>query len=146
MIHRRLDAYRAVLESYSKELLPLIDWEETEEHNVRVTNETAVFYRYFDATRHAEFLYACVQETVERDLPEEVDFLKKRDRFQRSVQRIVELPARVEEQLFTFLDQGDGVLAKRRRRREFAELLDSEVEEIQALYAEIFDDGEGVGT
>ncbi len=144
VIHRRLDAYRAVLESYSAALLPLIEWEETEGHNVRVTNETAVFYRYLDATRHAEFLYSCVQETVERDLPEEVDFLKKRDRFQRSVQGIVELPARVEDQLFTFLHQNAGVLAKRRRRREFAELRDSEVEEIQELYAEIFNAGGGV--
>ena len=118
--------------------MPLIEWEETGGHNVRVTSETAAFYRYFDATRHAEFLYSCVQETVERDLPEEIDFLKKRDRFRRSVQEIVEFPSRVEDQLFAFLSQNAGVLAQRRRRREFAELRDSEVEEIQELYAEIF--------
>ena len=138
VIHRRLEAYRAVLQSYSEPLLPLIEWEETEGHNVRVTSETTAFYRYFDATRHAEFLYSCVQETVERDLPEEIDFLKNRDRFRRSVQEIVEFPARLEDQLFAFLSQNAGVLAKRRRRREFAELRDSEVEEIQELYAEIF--------
>lgn len=144
VIHRRLHAYRGVLESYSKPLLPLIEWEETEEHDVRVTNETASFYRYFDATRHAEFLYSCVKETVERDLPEEVDFLKKRDQFRRSVQEIVELPARVEDQLFTFLTQNAGALAKRRRRREFAKLHDSEVEEIEELYGEIFEAPEGI--
>jgi hypothetical protein len=33
---------------------------------------------YFDATAHAEFLYACVEQTVERDLPEEVRFLRAR--------------------------------------------------------------------
>jgi hypothetical protein len=139
VIHRRLAEYRDVLESYSKPLLPLIEWEETEDHNIRVTNETAAFYRYFDATRHAEFLYSCVEEAVNKDLPEEVDFLKKRDLFRRAVGEIVELPARLEDQLFTFLYQNDGKLSNRRRTREFEALRDGEVEELEELYGSIFD-------
>ena len=30
----------------------------------------------FDATRHAEFLYQCVERTVGTDLPSEVDYLE----------------------------------------------------------------------
>ena len=70
-IQERIDDYRGVLESYSRRLLPLIEWEPTPEFNVRVLNDTGDFYRYFDATPHAEFLYACVQKTIEEDLPAE---------------------------------------------------------------------------
>lgn len=139
VIHRRLAEYRDVLESLSKPLLPLIEWEETEDHNIRVTNETAAFYRYFDATRHAEFLYSCVEEAVKKDLPEEVEFLKNRDLFRRSVGKIVELPPRLEDQLFTFLHQNAGKLSTKRRTREFEALRDQEVEEIEELYSRVFE-------
>lgn len=36
----RISDYREVLESYSKPLLAFIEWEETESHNVQVTNRT----------------------------------------------------------------------------------------------------------
>jgi hypothetical protein len=49
--------------------LPLIEWRPNEKVNVDVLNDTSDYYRFFDATRHAEALYDCVQETIERDLP-----------------------------------------------------------------------------
>jgi hypothetical protein len=72
VILRRIGEYRRVPESYSKPLLDLIDWPPTLDGNVEVLNETADFYRYFDATLHAEFLFECVDETIKRDLPNEV--------------------------------------------------------------------------
>lgn len=35
----------------------------------------ADYYRFFDATPHAEFLYECVRKTIEKDLPREAEFL-----------------------------------------------------------------------
>ena len=70
-----------VLESYSGRLLPLIEWEPTENFNVRVLNDTGDFYRFFDATPHAEFLYAWVRKTIEEDLPDETNFLRRYDAF-----------------------------------------------------------------
>ena len=52
-----------------------IEWRPTADHNVDVLNDTADLYRYFDCTGAAEFLYACVQRTVEHDLPQEIDYL-----------------------------------------------------------------------
>ncbi|MGK6317594.1 hypothetical protein ACMGE0_32080 [Neorhizobium sp. DT-125] len=49
----RIDDHRHVLESYSRRLLPLIRWRPADRRNVEVLNETADFYRYFDATPHA---------------------------------------------------------------------------------------------
>lgn len=73
----RIEEYRRVLESYSSRLLLVVPWEPTVRGNVRVTADTADFYRFFDATPHAEFLYACVQQTIEQDLPNEAGFLRR---------------------------------------------------------------------
>src|SRR3546814_2184566 len=54
VILRRIDAYKSTLTSYSGPLLPFIEWEPTPEGNVRVLNDTADFYRFFDATARSE--------------------------------------------------------------------------------------------
>ena len=74
----KIDEYRDVLETYSKRLLPCIRWVPTREGNVLVQNDTADFYRFFDATPLAEFLYSCVKQTIEIDLPDETQFLESR--------------------------------------------------------------------
>ncbi len=137
-ILRRLDEYRAVLESYSAALLPLIEWRATPDNNVEVLNDTADYYRYFDATAHAEFLYSCVEQTVEHDLPEEVQFLERFDRFSAAVKEIVEMPDRDIERLRGFLAQNDGRLSKRAREQEFQALNDEEVTRVEALYNQLF--------
>ena len=113
----RIDDYRQVLESYSRRLLPLIEWEPTPEFNVRVLNDTGDFYRYFDATPHAEFLYACVQKTIEEDLPAETRFLQRYDDFRRQVEAFLDMPERLIDLLFRFLSQNDGRLSQRARAR-----------------------------
>lgn len=135
---RGIEEYRRVLESYSRPLLSLIEWRATESGNVEVLNETADFYRFFDATAHAEFLYRCVAETVSYDLPREVEYLQSYDEFSRRVQEVVDMPDSTVELLVRFLQQGAGTLSKRARTREFKELTDSEVNHVEQLYAECF--------
>ncbi len=138
----RIDAYRNVLEGYSKRLLPLIRWEPTKDNNVQVQNETADYYRYFDATSHAEFLYACVKQTIEEDLPRETDFLRRYDRFRDGVQTIADMPDAMIDLLFRFLNQNGGKLSKRGREGEFGKMTDPEVEAAEDAYATAFDKAE----
>jgi len=137
-ILRQLAEYRKVLESYSKPLLSYIEWRPTDGGNVEVSNDTADYYRYFDATAHAEFLYRRVEETVMTDLPEEVAYLEAYDRFCREVQGVVDMPGRTIDRLQRFLRQGDGRLSKRARIREFKTLTDEEVAKFEALFQECF--------
>ena len=137
-ILRDIHTYRSVLESYSQPLLPCIVWEPTDRGNVNVLNDTVRYYRYFDATAHAHFLYQCVATTVERDLPDEVAYLEGYDRFAAAVQDIVDLPARTLELLHAFLRQNNGRLSKRAREDEFKAFEPHEVEAIERLYAECF--------
>ena len=137
-ILERIDEYRRILEDYSLRLLPLIDWEPTENGNVRVLNETGDFYRFFDATPHAEFLYGCVQKTIEEDLPNETDFLRRYDMFRGRVATIVDMPDRIIDLLFRLLQQNGGRLSKRAREREFEALTDTETDQIERMYREVF--------
>jgi len=139
-ILERVDAYRHVLESYSQRVLPCIEWEPTEDMNVTVLNDTADFYRYFDATKHAEFLFECVQKTIEVDLPEEAAYLRKYDEFKGRVEEIVDMPASTVDLLFSFLKQNNGRLSKRAREKEFAPFVDEEVVRVEAIYQSIFDE------
>ena len=133
---REIAAYKAVLESYSRPLLPHIDWEPTPDGNVRVLNDTAPWYRYFDATAHAEFLYHCVESTVRVDLPYEVAFLSAYDRFVGGIADFVDMPARTISLLYKFLVQGAGTLSRRAKATEFARLTDAEIVRVEALFAE----------
>lgn len=136
---RRIAEYRGVLDSYSGQVLPLIEWRPTERGNIEVLNDTGDYYRFFDATSHAEFLYACVEETVIRDLPHEVAYLEGFDEFSRRVQdEIADMPERKINLLSRFLEQNGGSLSKPARTREFEQLSDEEVEYIEDLYARCF--------
>jgi hypothetical protein len=137
-ILRDIDSYRTVLESYSAPLLPFIDWRSTASGNVEVLNETALFYRYFDATAHAAFLYKCVEQTVVHDLPEEVQFLQSFDIFAQGIQQLVDMPMAQVEMLHKFLEQSDGRLSQRARTKEFAALTEDEIARIEALYEGAF--------
>ncbi|KAK0351658.1 hypothetical protein LTR94_024105, partial [Friedmanniomyces endolithicus] len=137
-ILRHIDTYRAVLESYSRPLLPVIEWRRTARGNVEVLNETASYYRFFDATAHAAFLYDCVEQTIEVDMPAEVAFLEGFDRFTLGIQEMVDMPADQVELLHKFLQQNDGRLSQRARTREFAALTADEVLEVEQIYRESF--------
>jgi hypothetical protein len=134
----RIGDYRDTLQSYSSRVLPLIQWKQTASHNVHVLNDTVDFYRYFDATPHAQFLYECVERTVTVDLPAETSFLKSYDDFRRDIFEIVDMPERTVSLLFQFLHQNNGILSKRAKEHEFSALTPEEMQRIESAYANHF--------
>ncbi len=137
-ILENINAYRAVLEDYSKRLLPVIEWDATREGNVNVKGDSGDFYRFFDATLHAEFLYECVRKTIDEDLPRETDFLARYDRFRGVVETFIDMPERSFDLLFRFLHQNGGEMSRRGREREFSRLTEAEVRSLEEAYSEIF--------
>lgn len=141
----RIGTYRKALLNHSAPLMPFIDWRPTPDRNLAVTNKTADLYRYLDCTEAAEFLYTCVQRTVEQDLPREIDYLQRHDEALRRIMATVEMPDRLAEDLIILIRQNNGKLALRRRKRTFAALTDVEVTAIENIVQEEFEgflDGE----
>lgn len=137
-ILERIDDYRDVLEGHARRLLPAIEWEPAADGNVSVLNDTGDFYRFFDATPHAEFLYACVRKTIEEDLPNETAFLRRYDEFRTRLDTIVDMPDRAINLLFRFLHQNRGKLSERARGHEFKALTEAELHQIERIYDEVF--------
>jgi hypothetical protein len=135
----RIDDYRTTLQAHSGSLMSFIDWRPTPDRNVEVLNDTADLYRYFDCTQAAVFLYACVQRTVEVDLPREIDYLRRHEEALRRIMDTVEMPDRLAENLIMFIRQNGGTLSKNRRENEFAALKDDEVRQLEEMVRQAFE-------
>jgi Fic family protein len=138
VILERIDEYRLTLEHYSKPRLNLIEWRPTDKGNVEVLNETIDLYRYFDATKQAEFFFECIGETVDKTLPEEVDYLIKYDLLNDFIKNYIDMPDKLVNLLIRFLNQNKGKLSKRAHQREFSALTETEIQAIENKYDQIF--------
>jgi hypothetical protein len=128
--------YRKLLESSSRPLSSLINWRPTLEGNVEVLTETADYYRYFDATSHAEFLYGCVTKIVEKDLPNELKYLAAYDRFVNRIQTCFDMLNSRRDLLWVmalFAAERGKVIQARANERvlSVSQLTDEEVVEIE---------------
>ncbi|RYF97493.1 MAG: cell filamentation protein Fic, partial [Chitinophagaceae bacterium] len=135
----RLDEYRKVLESFSKARIDLVEWKPSENNNIEVLNDTVDLYRYFDATKQVEFLYACVQQTIEKTIPGEINYLQKYDLMKEYLDNLYEMPDKTVALLVRFLEQGSGKLSDRARSKEFKELTSDEIDAIENKFQEIFE-------
>lgn len=133
-----IDDYRKTLESYSHPILEFIKWKPTANNNVEVLNETMDYYRYFDATKQAEFLYDCVSDTIENIIPHEVEYLNNYDELKRYLENTYEMPDDMVALIVRFLEQNNGTFSKRARNKEFKALSEKEIKDIENKYQEIF--------
>lgn len=137
-ILQRITEYKEVYDHYTETRIDLIEWKPTPDNNVEVLNETIDLYRYFDATKMAEFLYSCVEQTIDEIIPDEVEYLGKYDDFKYKLEQSFEMPDKMVALLVRFLEQGNGILSKRAKDREFNMLSEIEIKEIENLYSMIF--------
>jgi len=137
-ILERLPEYKEVLENYSFPRLDLIEWQTTPDNNIDILNETIDLYRYFDATKMTEFLYSCVQQTIDEIIPSEVDYLHKYDEFKYKIEQSYEMPDKMIALIVRFLKQGKGKLSKRAKEKEFKMLNNEEIKHIESIYLNIF--------
>jgi Fic family protein len=131
--------YRSVLEHFSHRILPFIRWESSTDNNIIVLNDTADFYRYFDATLQAEFMFDCIADTIDRIIPQEVKYLMQYDAFKQNINQSIQLPKQQVSLLVKLLGQNKGLLSKNKREGEFSELSDQDVERIEGAYKRAFE-------
>ena len=123
-------AYDQVLESFSVSIMPFIRYDLDPAQGMTVHNDTAHLYRYFDATEHAEYLYQCIEETIRRDLRDEIGFLTVFDAVLRAVINIVDMPNQRASLLIRLILQNKGKLSKG-KRDSFSEISDDEIDRIE---------------
>lgn len=138
MLHRPQD-YDASLESFSKPLLPLVEYKLDGHGRMTVLNDTRDFYRYVDCTFIAETLFSFVEDTIERELPAEILFLQQYDTARRLMRDVVDLPNRHADLFVRLCLQSNGSLSKGKRQLpEYAVLSDKEIGGLEAAVVEAF--------
>lgn len=138
-ILNRIDEYQSILEAYSSQRIELIEWKPTADHNVEILNDTIDLYRYYDLTKQVEFLYECIEETIEKIIPEELDYLEKHDRMTKYINNNLSLPDTKVDLLIKLLDQNRGRLSKNKRQKEFDDFTDEEISSIEENFQSIFE-------
>ncbi len=128
---RRRNLYDDALEAFSRPVLSCTDWEFDENNAIRVKNETADLFRFFDATEQAEYLYDCVAEAVQVDFKEEADFVNLFDAGLRAVRAVVDMPDQRASLLVRLCMQNGGTVSHSKRKL-FDELTDAEFSQIEA--------------
>jgi hypothetical protein len=72
----------------------LIEYDDLEDGRIEIRSETAGFYRFVDYTRIAEDLGRWIDETVNVELKDELEFMVSYRSARRSIEELVDLPDR----------------------------------------------------
>jgi hypothetical protein len=129
--------YDELLESYSEPLLRLIvDYDLSDEGELLVNESTADLYNYTDYTHIVEYLFACVEETIETDFKRELEFIISYDKIKHNIQNVVDMPDTKIDLFIKMAKQNNGVLASNKRKRHFSMLTDNEITQLENIIAE----------
>ncbi len=120
-----LDLYSAVLEQFSKPLMARTDFTPSSPV-VCATGNDARFFRFFDATAQALFLYRALERTVEYDFEEEIHYLIGVERARARLKDEIDWPAQSLDLFINVVHQNNGTLSNTKRDSHFSWLTDDE--------------------
>lgn len=135
---QRLKEYDAVLETFSRPLLRLLDYTVDADGVVTVHEDLSHAYRFFDATTMSDALSAWFDEAVDKELASELQWLDKFDHAKLAVREVVDLPDRL---LTTFVQcclDNEGRPSKRKRQDLFHMLRDEEIARMEQAVSAAF--------
>ena len=102
------------------------------------TGNDALYFRYFDATDQAAFLYWALERTVEQDLEQEITYLLAFDAAYTALKNVLDWPAHSLDLFIRLVHQNGGTLSKTKRQSHFAWMTDDEVKWSEAAVTEAF--------
>ena len=137
VILANLAEYIETLEHFSKPLLALTTYN-PEPPGIPAIGNDAVYYRYFDSTDQASFLYGALERTVEQDLVKEITFLLGFDTAYKSLKEILDWPAHSLDLFIQFVHQNQGTLSKTKRQSHFSWMTEEEIKRSEAIVVEAF--------
>ncbi len=135
VLYKNSRQYDRMLESFSRKLLPQVDYELDSNGVMTVKNDTSDFYRFIDFTTIVEEFFDVVTEALRTELIPELDYLVAWERARNRMREIVDMPEKKTLQLIMFIQQNQGIFPKSRRDL-FAELTDSELDRLGAIIRE----------
>lgn len=129
--------YDEVLTAVDRQIMPHVV-HDFEGSALLARGNDAHLYAYLDLTPHAEALYGWIEGTIDRELAQEIDFLRRYDQAKRRMRLVVDLPDRLEDLFVTLCHTPPHKLSQTERSRHFAALSDAQVEGLEAAVAAAF--------
>ena len=129
---KRPDVYDRMLETFSRRVMPRLDYEIDPEGEITVKNESVDFYRYIDFTEIVEDFQRVIVETIRSEWRTELDYLVDYDRIREGMRQIVDLPEKKANQFILFVKNNRGRLSAAKRHF-FGELTDEEVRSLEQI-------------
>ena len=137
VILANLDDYVHVLEHFSKPLMARTRYN-PDVPEAPATGNDAVYFRYFDATEQASFLYRALERTVEHDLEEEIAFLIGFDTARARLNDLADWPDHSLDLFIRLVHQNEGKLSRTKRQSHFDWMTDDEVKRFEGIVADAF--------
>jgi hypothetical protein len=108
---------------------------------VAATGNGPRFFRFFDATAQALFLYRALERTVDHDLEEEIHYLVSVERARARLKDEIDWPAQSLDLFINMVHQNNGTLSKTKHDRHFDWLTDEECDrfanEVNAAFGSV---------
>ncbi|MCX5690204.1 MAG: Fic family protein [Planctomycetota bacterium] len=124
-------AYDGSLEAHSRGIMSVVEYSLDDDGSMEVPGDWSDWYRYPDMTLQAEALFGFVRSTIERELPEELAFLRGFDRARARMRTVVDLPAPLLNLFVKACMQNNWKLSQRKRESHFSMLRDDEVMQLE---------------
>ncbi len=138
VLYKNRECYDRMLESFSRKLMPLVEYRLDATGVMTVQNETADYYRYINFTQIVEEIFDIIEESLQTELIPELEYLAAWDRARSLMRSVVDMPERKAMQMILFVQQNNGEFPHRRRDF-FPELTDEEIAKLsEIIRTEIF--------
>lgn len=128
--------YDDILETFSIPLLDKIKYEQYLEGEIEVKEDSKHYYQFIDYTIFAEYLFSCIDETINKDFRQELEFIINYDAAKSEIQKIVDMPDRLIDLIIKFIHQNKGKLSDTKRSKYFIQLSNKEINAIETVVRE----------
>ena len=135
-----MPAYDECLETFSVPVKDLVEYEFDEDFSMTVTSDSAYLYRYPDATPLVDYLYNCIDQTIEVGLKKELDLLHKFRQVKQAIDREMDVSNALLDRFMNFCYQNKGSLSRRKRERFFANYSDAQIARMEEVFQSFFTD------
>lgn len=133
-----LDRYEAALTAFSSAIMQRTNFDAGVPGAVATGNDP-LYFRYFDATEQASFLYDALERTIEKDLDQEISFLIGFDRAREALNSIADWPGQSRDLFINLVRQNKGRLSETKRKSQFPHLEDAEITRFEGIVERAFD-------
>lgn len=133
-----LDRYKGALEAFSRPVNGRTTYN-PDVPKAPATGNDAMYFRYFDATEQASFLFHALERTVEHDLDAEISYLRGFDQAKRALNELTDWPAHSLDVFIQVVHQNNNKLSLNKRKSHFEWMRDDEISRFEQIVAQSFE-------